>query len=142
VSRELDKPDWMTDDQVSGSLDLKVAADGSRVVDFQFNDRGRGPKLHEVLQVDGAGLLTSVEVSGHSYMGAPVDERFSMTDGKAQWTSTMESGSAPAGAFYWSNDGSAEQLAMLARALLDSAAGSLSLYPAGSAEIEQSRSTR
>jgi hypothetical protein len=55
----------------------------------------------------------------------------------ARWTSTLEQGSAPAGAFYWSNDGSAEQVAILARALLGNEAGRLPLYPAGSAVIKR-----
>jgi len=131
------KYDWITADQVSGSLNLAVAEDGSRVVDFEFNDRGRGPKLHEVLRVDEAGLLTSVEISGHAYMGAPVDERFAVKDGTARWTSTLEQGTAPAGAFYWSNDGTAEEVAILARALLGNEAGRLPLYPAGFAVIKR-----
>jgi len=129
--------DWMTAGQVSGELTLSAEEDGSRLVDFQFNDRGRGPKLHELLRMNDAGLLTQLEISGHAYMGATVDERFEATDGSARWTSTLENGTAPAGAFYWANDGTPEDLAILARALLGRADGSLPLYPAGSAAIRR-----
>ena len=128
--------DWLTAGQVSGALQLHVREDGSRVADFEFNDRGRGPKIHEELQVAADGTLLSLQVSGHSYMGAPADERFEIEDGRAAWQSTLESGEAPAGAFYSANDGTPEALAVLARALLKSPQGSLSLLPAGRATIQ------
>jgi len=128
--------DWLTAGQVSGSLQLQVREDGSRVADFEFNDRGRGPKIHEVLQVAADGTLLSLQVSGHSYMGAPAEESFDVADGRAAWRSTLESGEAPSGAFYSANDGTPEALAVLARALLKSPDGSLPLLPAGRAAIQ------
>ena len=65
--------DWLTADRVSGSLALVARVDGTRIVDFEFNDRGRGPKIHEELTSDQSGMLVSLQVSGHSYMGAPAD---------------------------------------------------------------------
>jgi len=129
--------DWLTAGQVSGSLQLQIGEDGSRVADFEFNDRGRGPKIHEVFRIAGDGTLSSLEVSGHSYMGAPADEVFEVEDGRASWRSTLEIGEAPAGAFYSANDGTPEALAVLARALLSRPDGTLALLPAGTAAIRQ-----
>jgi hypothetical protein len=129
--------DWLTAGQVTGSLQLQIREDGSRVADFEFNDRGRGPKIHEVFRIAGDGTLSSLEVSGHSYMGAPADEVFEAKDGRASWRSTLERGVVPAGGFYSANDGTPEALAVLARALLSRPEGSLALLPAGTAAIRQ-----
>lgn len=127
--------DWITADKVSGSHVLQIMADGTRVADFEFNDRGRGPKLHDELKTDKAGLLTSLQVSGHSYMGAPVDETFESINGLARWKSTLEAGETKGSGYYWANDGTPEQDAHMARALLASQGGKLDLLPSGSASI-------
>lgn len=129
--------DWVTAGNVSGSLKVEVAADGSREASFEFNDRGRGPKLQERSQVDGQGLLVSVEITGHAYMGAPVNERFHADGSNVTWSSTLENGQAEAGAYYWPSEGTPEQIALLARALLQSESGSLPLLPAGEASISK-----
>ena len=129
--------DWLTADKVSGSHVLQIKPDGTRVADFEFNDRGRGPKLHEELKTGEAGLLTSLQVSGHSYMGAPAEETFAVKDGVANWNSTLESGEAKAAGYYWANDGTPEQGAHMARALLANPNGQLDLLPSGQASIHK-----
>ncbi|NNK37148.1 MAG: amidohydrolase family protein [Xanthomonadales bacterium] len=129
--------DWLTAGTVSGSHVLLIKDDGTRVSDFEFNDRGRGPRIHELVATDEAGLPLRLEISGHSYMGAPAEETLAVADGIARWKSTLEEGSAAAGGFYSANDGTPEQLALLARALLSSDSGSLDLLPAGRAAIER-----
>ena len=129
--------DWVTAGNVSGSLQVESAAAGEYETSFEFNDRGRGPKLKERSQVDESGVLVSLEVSGHAYMGAPVDERFNADGNTVHWSSTLESGQAAAGAYYWPSDGTPLQTALLARALLKTESGTLALYPAGQASIEK-----
>jgi hypothetical protein len=130
--------DWLTAGEVSGSQVLVIRDDGVRVSDFEFNDRGRGPKIHEELKTGDHGLLVSLQVSGHSYMGASAEERFTVTeDGTARWKSTLEEGEAPAGGYYTANDGSPEQVAHMARALLASESGQLGLLPSGQAAIRK-----
>lgn len=129
--------DWVTAGNVSGSLQVDVKEDGSREARFEFNDRGRGPKLHETSQVDEKGMLVSLEITGNAYMGAPVNERFHADGNSVTWNSTLENGQAAAGAYYWPSDGTPEQAALLARALLRSESGSLPLYPAGEASISK-----
>ncbi len=137
LADETQRYDWLTAGNVSGSHVRTIRDDGTRVTDFEFNDRGRGPRLHEELKTGNGGMLVSLQVSGHSYMGAPVDETFSVEDGVARWNSNLEQGEAQAGAFYWANEGTLEQLAMLARALLATASGQADVLPAGKASIRK-----
>lgn len=127
--------DWITAGQVSGSLQLRIDAEGVREAEFEFNDRGRGPKIKERSEVDETGKLVSLQISGRAYMGATVAERFQADGESVNWSSTLETGQAVAGAYYWPGDGSPEQMALLARALLLSENSSLPLYPAGQASI-------
>jgi hypothetical protein len=134
---ELRHYDWLTAGEVSGSHVRVIREDGTRVTDFEFNDRGRGPKIHEELKTGEDGMLVSLQVSGHSYMGAPADETFSVAEGVASWSSTLERGQADEGAFYWASEGTLEQIASLARALLASETGQVNLLPAGKASIRK-----
>ncbi len=45
---------------------------------FEFNDRGRGPKIeaHYIVAADGSPLR--VDITGNDYLKAPVDEHFAM----------------------------------------------------------------
>jgi hypothetical protein len=129
--------DWLTAGKVSGSQVLVVRDDGARVSDFEFNDRGRGPKIHEELKTGENEMLIALQVSGHSYMGAPAEESFRVEEGLARWISTLEQGEAEANGYYVANDGTPEQLAHLARALMASESGQLELLPAGRASIRK-----
>src|SRR5258707_10914451 len=57
---------------------------------FEFNDRGRGPKIeaHYVVAADGSPLRT--DITGNDYLKAPVDEHFSVEAGTGRWKSTSE----------------------------------------------------
>lgn len=128
--------DWLTADQVSGAMVLRIGDDGRRVADFGFNDRGRGPKLLEEIVPAADGSLGAISVSGRSYMGAPVRERYAVEDGIGRWESTLESGTAAAANhWYLPAERSPEQYAALARALLAAPGGRLSLLPSGAASI-------
>ena len=129
--------DWLTAGKVSGSHVLVIRGDGTRIADFEFNDRGRGPKIHEESKADESGMLISLQVSGHSYMGAPADETFAVKDGLARWKSTLETGESEASGYYSAHDDTPEQLAMMARALLSSPTGKLDLLPAGRSSIRK-----
>ena len=131
--------EWLTNGVKSGSLIITYKKDGSRATAFEFNDRGRGPLINEEISFDQHGKANKLKVTGHSYMGAPVDESFEIADGKARWQSTIESGEADGAQdrFYLSNESSPEQTAMLARALLESADGNLELLPNGKASISR-----
>jgi hypothetical protein len=103
---------------------------------YEYNDRGRGPKIaaHYLLRTDGLPSLT--DITGSDYLKAPVDEHFSIDNGVAKWKSTSENGQAPAG-FYISNSGPAAEMAILAAALLKAKGAPVKLLPAGEAGLER-----
>ena len=105
-------------------------------VDFEFNDRGRGPKLHSVIRTDGRGIPVSMVTTGNDYLKTPVEERLTTAGANVSWKNTSESGEGRAGAFYTSMYGPPEESAILARALL-TAGGRLPLHGGGEASISK-----
>ena len=116
-------------------------ADGVHEFTFEYNDRGRGPKLTSLVQLDERGVPVSVETSGHDYLKAPVHETFTFRhgEGQARWKNNAESGEQKlaAPAFYVSMNSAPEELALLAAALLQAPGQRLPLLPAGEAEIKR-----
>src|SRR5438045_3175066 len=50
-------------------------------VDFEFNDRGRGPKTHTVFTLDERGIPIAEATTGNDYLKVPVDERLTNSGG-------------------------------------------------------------
>lgn len=105
-------------------------------VDFEFNDRGRGPKTHTVVRLDERGVPLSMVTTGNDYMKAAIEERLSTTGEKASWKNTAETSEGKAGPFYSSMYGPPEESAILARAALR-AGGRLALHPGGEASVRK-----
>src|SRR5689334_22484051 len=114
-------------------------ADGSLQIHYEFNDRGRGPSINEKLVAGKDGIPTFIETSGNDYMKAPVEERFSLSQGKANWKNRSEQGekSVTGKAFYVSISGASEESALMARALLAAPGHKMALLPEGEASIEK-----
>ena len=121
---------------VAGSHKAWRDADGVHFF-FEFNDRGRGPKLVEDVKLNPAGLPVSLLVRGNDYLKNRVDERFSAENGQASWKGTAEHDSARSGGFYVSLDGTPGEMALLANALLKARENRLPLLPSGEATIER-----
>ena len=104
---------------------------------FEFNDRGRGPKIaaHYIVAADG--LLLRTDVTGNDYLKATVDEHFAVKDGIAVWKSTSENGQSPAAGFYISNNGAPVEAALLVGALVKAKGVPVKLLPAGEARLER-----
>jgi len=113
-------------------------ADGSFDFYYEFNDRGRGPKIKEHLVLDKAGIPVEVHNSGNDYFKAVVEEHFSLKNKVATWKNRAEEDKrkVPGGAFYVSISGAPEEGTVLARAIL-SHGGHLPLLPTGEASIER-----
>ncbi len=127
----------------SGAMDLKVDADGTRHVIYQYVDRGRGPVTTSDIKFDAQGHVVSDHVTGVDYLKAPVDEAFTRDDqGRASWSSTVDSGVVGLaehgrdGRVYVPMQANSEDLAVLARALLAAPHHELDLLPSGHARIE------
>jgi imidazolonepropionase-like amidohydrolase len=110
------------------------------VVDYEYNDRGRGPKTHTVLRVDERGVPVSVETTGNDYLKQQIEERFSIDGTTARWKNTAEAAEGRAGAFYSSMYGPPEETAVLARALIRNG-GRMQLLPGGEASIRKAGET-
>jgi hypothetical protein len=110
--------------------------DGRVESNYEFNDRGRGPKITAVYVLDAAGLPIRVDETGNDYLKAPVDEHFEVKEGTAHWKSTAENGQTAAGGFYISNNGSAVEIAFLVAALAKAQAP-VRLLPAGESRLER-----
>ncbi|HYK02360.1 MAG TPA: amidohydrolase family protein [Thermoanaerobaculia bacterium] len=105
-------------------------------VDYEYNDRGRGPKTHSVIRLDDRGLPVSMTIAGNDYFKQDIEERFSFEKGKASWKNTAENGEAVSQGYYASMYGPPEELAVLARALLRNG-GRMALLPGGEASIRK-----
>src|SRR5262245_182539 len=105
-----------------------VVEGAKRTIDFDFNDRGRGPKTHTVM------TQRSIETTGNEYFKAPVSETFE----GGKWSNGAETGqSKNSRGVYVSMYGPPEETAVLARALLRAPKNKLPLLPAGEASIKK-----
>lgn len=107
---------------------------------FQFNDRGRGPKVTSVVDFGPSAVPSTIRITGNDYYKKPVDEQFTVAGKQGTWKSPAEQGSAPTDgkAFYVAMNGTPEDFAVLARALLANG-DRLALLPSGEAHIEKVR---
>src|SRR5215472_6220427 len=130
---------FLTDKVPSGQDAVWSTPDGVLHEFFQFNDRGRGPKIYTAYRIDSNGLIASEETTGVDYMKSPVEERFSIDSGTAAWKSQSEDikQNDAAGKFYVDLNGGPEGGAILARAVLRSKSGKLALLPGGAAGVRK-----
>lgn len=125
--------DYLSSGVLKGSQTTVRLPDGSLDVHFEFTDRGRGPKVHSTIAVDGAGLISKLHTTGYNYLRVTVDERFSAGGSTATWTNAAERETQHSASprFYVSMDGTPEEGAILVRAALRAHNGSVELWPSG-----------
>ena len=104
---------------------------------FEFNDRGRGPKIAAHYFLGANGLPQRIDITGNDYLKAPVDEHFAVEQGTARWKSTSESGQTQSPGFYVSNNGPAAEASFLVAALARAKGTPVKLLPAGEARLEK-----
>jgi imidazolonepropionase-like amidohydrolase len=138
-AQEATRSVFLTMGKPSGAQTAVVKADGVREFAFEFNDRGRGPKITSRIKLDADGLPVLIETTGNDYLKAPVSETLTVADGVARWKNAAESGEKrlTSKAFYISMNGAPEEFALLAQALLKSPTKRLALLPEGEASIER-----
>ncbi len=132
----------LTDRTPSGQDAVWTSPDGAIHEFFQFNDRGRGPKIYTTYRLDAHGLITSEESKGVDYMKSPIEEWFTLASGEAAWKNQAENEKLAnaSGKFYININGGPEALTLLARALLATQGGELSVLPSGTATIRKLQS--
>jgi imidazolonepropionase-like amidohydrolase len=129
---------FLSDKTPSGQDAVWKTPDGVIHEFFQFNDRGRGPKTYSTYRLDGRGIVTMQESSGVDYMKNPVNETFSVNNGRAAWKNQSEDGrdNKAANRFYLGLDSGPANAALLAEALLVNG-DKLPLLPGGEASISK-----
>lgn len=132
----------LIDKTPAGQDAVWTASDGVLHEFFQFNDRGRGPKIYTSYRLDNNGLISWEESKGVDYMKSPVEERFALDSGTAKWKNQAEDQqqAGAAGKFYIDLNGRPEAGALLFRALLKTKTASLQLLPGGEARLRKLQS--
>ena len=120
----------------AGFQTADYGADGTVTVHYEYNDRGRGPKLDSRYALQGSQVST-LGTTGVNYWKAEVNEQFSRDGAAAKWKNGAEDASrADAGsAFYLSLESAPEEFVLLSRALLAAPGHTLKLLPEGEARI-------
>ncbi|HET6782596.1 MAG TPA: amidohydrolase family protein [Pseudoxanthomonas sp.] len=124
--------------KAAGQQSVETASNGSTRVEYQYSDRGRGDHLKAQWTLDAAGIPIEYNGSGHNYLKVPVEERFTLRDGKARWKNDSEQGEKTliSPAFFLPLNAAPEIQGVLARALLKAPGHKLALLPAGEARLE------
>src|SRR5437868_15251413 len=99
--------------KAGGETDV-FRTDGTIDCIYEFNDRGRGPRVAGKYHLSADGYPLSVDLTGVDYFKAPVDEHFETAGGRVAWHSTAEKGEGAAGGFYTSINGGSAELGTLA----------------------------
>jgi imidazolonepropionase-like amidohydrolase len=123
--------------RTAGSETDSYGANGTLDSEFEFNDRGRGPKIKAHYQFGAGGRPVRIDVSGVNYLKAAVDEHLTTDGGRISWRSNAERGESRVQGFYITNDGpGAAEMAALVRALARHPGEPLPLLPGGEARLE------
>src|SRR5215472_8194181 len=124
-------------DRPSGSQVTVFHDDGRVDTDMSYRDNGRGPDIKERTRFSPDGTLLSLDTTGKSTFGAPIEEHFVLKGQTAQWRSLADKGtktlSGPA--VYVPNDNSFEAFGFIARAALRQPQGKIAALPAGEMAI-------
>src|SRR5436853_1469144 len=76
----------------AGSQTVKEELGGVVRAEYSYNDRGRGDHIVATWKLDAAGVPIEYEGSGNDYMKAPVEERFDIKNGRANWKNRSDQG--------------------------------------------------
>ena len=123
----------------AGFMTVERESGGAIRTHFEYNDRGRGPKVDSRLVLAADGTPSSLTVDGNEYYKGPVAERFTREGGKATWKNRAEQGenASAGGAFYSSYDGTPNEIAYLVAAAAKAPGQRLTLLPTGTVTVSK-----
>jgi len=78
----------------AGEQVTTIADDGQLRVHYAFNDRGRGPDLQATYRLGVDDIPVEAGIKGVAYLKTAVDEHYVRSNGKSNWRSGGESGTA------------------------------------------------
>lgn len=128
--------DVVSSGKVVGSLTVAPAGLDAFSTAYEYNDRGRGPKVVGSFALAPDGTLRRQSLSGLDYLKNAIDERFALENGRAAWRNRhgeRDDVAASARAFYVAFDGTPAETALLAAAALKRVDRTIPLWPAGTA---------
>ncbi len=82
----------LTTEQITGKQLMWSDGPGKISYKYEFNDRGRGPKIRVNLTLDNGQVIARM-AAGVDYYKGNVSESFELVNGNAQWKNKIESGS-------------------------------------------------
>ena len=131
----------LSDKTPSGQDAVWTTPDGAVHEFFQFNDRGRGPKIYTTYKLDAKGIVVTEDSKGVDYMKNPVEEHFELAGASASWKNQAEDThqSNASGKAYVDLDGGPESLAVLTRAAIKNG-GKIDLLPSGQTTVRSVKS--
>ena len=102
-------------------------------IDFDIKNNGRGPTDAETIKSNAEGLPAAWTIKGATTFGSKVDERFSQSGGRAEWTDSTGKGSAKIDkpGLYVAQSGSPWGDGIIAKALLKAPGMTLPALPGG-----------
>ncbi len=104
---------------------------------YEFNDRGRGPRIEARVVMGEGGVPVRSEATGVDYFKNPIEERFAVENGVARWKSPEDEGEAPYTRPAWYNGYGGDEGAYI-RAIL-AAGGELPVLPEGTVRARRIR---
>ncbi|WP_233543204.1 amidohydrolase family protein [Sphingomonas edaphi] len=108
--------------------------DGSTAYRWSQELRGWISEVDQVVRLGSDGMPEAVTIRGVTISGDAA-ETFAVKDGKASWTSTSDSGSAPAGGYYLPAGGIGLANSALIERLVAAGAAGVNLLPSGKATL-------
>lgn len=117
---------------------VEMEQDGNTIkAHMELGWNNRRINIDETTVIGEGGYIIKQDIKGISAFGAPIEESFSMKDGKAQWKSLNEEGSAEVNSdkFYISSDGTGISGGLLVKRLLEDEDGKVELLPSGTASL-------
>jgi imidazolonepropionase-like amidohydrolase len=122
----------------AGGQTVTTGDDGVTTVEFIFKDNGRGPELTETYRLAADGTYETYAVKGTSTFGAPVDESFSLVNGKAAWKSLSDAGEmAVTGRALYSPLSGTPATLDVALAAVAAGGGEVALLPTGTQRVRK-----
>lgn len=119
--------------KVSGKM-IRWSNEAGRVAyHYEYNDRGRGPRLDVNIRTTEDGLVMERIARGHDYFKAPVEESFTYADGVARWKNNIENDkkNSDAKLLYSALHGAPGEIELTLRALMKAPGRQLEIVPSG-----------
>src|SRR5580700_11231175 len=79
---------FISNNKIAGTETDTYLSNGAIDATYEFNDRGRGPKITAHYALTAKGWPSGMDITGVDYLKAPVDEHFSTANDEASWRSS------------------------------------------------------